>query len=85
MIRLYIRDAPALKAAERELVAQHLLEPVPASDFDLARLKAIHPHLFQDVYAWTGEIRTVEIARGESHFQPTRFTGSIGGNLSSGG
>ena len=71
--RLDIRDAPALEAAERGLVAQRLLEPVPAGDFDLAHLKAIHRHLFQDVYAWAGEVRTVEIAKGESRFQPTRF------------
>ena len=71
--RLDIRDAPALEAAERELVAQRLLEPVPAGEFDLAHLKAIHRHLFQDVYAWAGEIRTVEIAKGESRFQPRRF------------
>ena len=60
--RLNIRAAPTLEAAERQLVAQRLLEPVPAGDFDLAHLKAIHRHLFQDVYAWAGEIRTVEIA-----------------------
>ena len=41
--RLDIRDAPALEAAERALVAQRLLEPVPAGDFDLDHLKAIHP------------------------------------------
>ena len=40
--RLDIRDAPALEAAERELVAQRLPEPVPAGDFDHAHLKAIH-------------------------------------------
>ena len=34
--RLDIRDAPALEAAERELVAFRLLEPVPTGDFDLA-------------------------------------------------
>ena len=71
--RLNIRAAPTLEAAERQLVAQRLLEPVPAGDFDLAHLKAIHRHLFQDVYAWAGEIRTVEIAKGESRFQPRRF------------
>ena len=71
--RLDIRDAPALEAAERELVAQRLLESVPAGEFDLAHLKAIHRHLFQDVYSWAGEIRTVEIAKGESRFQPRRF------------
>ncbi len=48
--RLDIRDAPALEAAERQLVARRLLEPVPAGDFDLARPKAIHLHPFQDVY-----------------------------------
>ncbi len=71
--RLDIRDAPALEAAERELVAQRLLEPVPAGDFDLAHLKAIHRHLFQDVYAWAGEVRTVEFAKDGSRFQPRRF------------
>ena len=73
---LDIRDARALEAAERELVAQRLLEPVPVGDFDLAHLKAIHRHLFQDVYAWAGDVRTVEIAKGESRFQPRRFIAS---------
>ena len=67
--RLDIRDAPAV---ERQLVAQRLLEPVPAGDYGLAHLKAIHRHLFQDVYAWAGEVRTAEIAKGESRFQPRR-------------
>ena len=71
--RLGIQDAKALDAAERALVAQRLLEPVPAGDFDLDHLKAIHRHLFQDVYAWAGEVRTVEIAKGGSRFQPRRF------------
>ena len=43
--KLDIRDSPALEAAVRELVAQRLLEPVPAGDFDLAHLEAIHRHL----------------------------------------
>ena len=71
--RLDIRDTAALEAAERELVALRLLEPVPAGDFDLDHLKTIHRHLFQDVYPWAGEVRTVEIAKGESRFQPRRF------------
>ena len=71
--RLDIRDTAALEAAERELVALRLLEPMPAGDFDLDHLKAIHRQLFQDVYEWAGEVRTVEIAKGESRFQPRRF------------
>ena len=73
--RLNIRDAPTLEAAERQLIAQRLLEPVPTGDFDLAPLKAIHRHLFQDIYAWAGDVRTVEIAKGESRFEPKRFAG----------
>ena len=49
--RLGIRDTPTLDAAERQFVAQRLLEPVPTGDFDLDHLKAIHRHLFQDIYA----------------------------------
>ncbi|MCY3874138.1 MAG: Fic family protein [Rhodobacteraceae bacterium] len=71
--RLDIRDARALDEAERELVALRLLEPVPTGDFDLTRLKVIHRHLFQDIYAWEGEVRTVEIAKGGNRFQPRRF------------
>ena len=62
--RLDIRDAAALEAAERELVAFRLLEPMPPGDFDFDHLKAIHRHLFQDVYEWADEVRTVEIAHG---------------------
>ena len=71
--RLGIRRASTLEAAERRLVAQRLREPVPTGAFDLAHLKAIHRHLFQDVYAWAGEVRTVEIAKDGSRFQPQRF------------
>ena len=31
--------------------------------FDIAHLKAIHGYIFQDVYEWAGQLRTVEIAR----------------------
>ena len=71
--RLDIRDAQALEAAERQLVAQRLIEAAPMGDFDLTHLKAIHRHLFQDVYEWAGDVRTVEIAKGGSRFQPRRF------------
>ena len=46
---------------------------MPTGDFDLAHLKAIHRHLFKDVYAWAGDVRTVEIAKGGSRVQPRRF------------
>ena len=74
--RLGLRDAQALETAERLLVAQRLVENVPTGDFDLDHLKAIHHDLFQDVYVWAGEVRTVEIAKCENRFQPRRFIAS---------
>lgn len=32
--------------------------------FDFAHLKAIHKYIFQDIYDWAGEERTVEIGKG---------------------
>ena len=71
--RLDIRDAAVLEAAKRELAALRPLEPVPVGDFELDHLTAVHRHLFQDVYARVGEVRTVKIAKGKSRFQPQRF------------
>ena len=48
--QLEIREATALQAAERWLVAQRLLEPVPAGDFNLAHLKAIHRRIVTAEY-----------------------------------
>lgn len=36
----------------------------PDWDFDLEHLKSIHRALFQDVYDWAGELRTVRISKG---------------------
>jgi cell filamentation protein len=66
---LDIRDAADLDRVERELVVQRVREGVPGGDFDLAHLRAIHRHLFQDVYEWAGQVRTVEISKGGSQFQ----------------
>lgn len=71
--RFGIRDEQELDSVEREFVAQGMREPIPAGEFDLAHLKAIHRHLFQDVYEWAGEIRTVEMSKGGSQFQPRRL------------
>jgi len=38
------------------------------SDFSLDTLKNIHFYLFQDVYVWAGELRTVDISKGNTRF-----------------
>lgn len=40
---------------------------IPGS-YDLEGLQAIHRHLFQDVYGWAGELRTVNIGKGRGLF-----------------
>lgn len=67
--KLDLRDARLLDHHERALVTQRAREGIPAGQFDLAHLQAIHRHLFQDVYDWAGAIRTVDLAKGPSHFQ----------------
>lgn len=34
------------------------------SGYDLEGLRSVHRHLFQDVYAWAGDVRTVSIRKG---------------------
>lgn len=69
--RLGLRDAEALDRAERRLVYLRQAEDIPTGDFDLAHLRAIHRHLFQDVFDWAGQIRTVEISKGveKAHYR----------------
>lgn len=68
-----IRDLAALERYERRVVTARLEQGVPTGRFDLAHLKAIHRHLFQDLYPWAGEVRTVQISKGNCAFMPTRF------------
>lgn len=68
-----IRDPEVLDQIERRLVTQRTTEGIPTGRFDPDHLRAIHHHLFQDVYEWAGQIRTVEISKGGSQFQFCRF------------
>jgi cell filamentation protein len=49
-------------------VATRSEESPPTGDFGAAHYRALHHHLFQDLYAWAGEYRTVRIAKGDSMF-----------------
>ncbi|WJH40933.1 Fic family protein [Aliirhizobium terrae] len=64
-----IRDSDGLDLAERRYSTIRSRQGIPAGDFDLKHLRAIHRHLFQDIFDWAGEIRTVEISKGGSQFQ----------------
>jgi cell filamentation protein len=71
--RLGITDPDFLDKQERVLVALRIRRNVPRGNFDLKHLRAIHRHLFQDIYDWAGELRTVEISKGRQQFQFRKF------------
>jgi len=66
--RLDIRDQAALEAFEAEVTADRSAQAVPVGSLDYRHYLAIHRHLFQDVYDWAGEIRTVRVAKQGSAF-----------------
>ena len=74
--KLDIRDEATLAIAEADYVAARSYElaqhPINGA-FDLSHLKAIHRHLFGDIYDWAGELRDVDIAKGESYFAHYRY------------
>lgn len=43
-------------------------EPLPVGSFDAEHYRAIHYHLFQDIFDWAGQYRTVRISKGDSTF-----------------
>jgi cell filamentation protein len=66
--RLDLRSQAELDAFEAFITAQRADEPLPAGRLSYAHYRAIHRHLFQDVYAWAGRIRSVRIAKKASMF-----------------
>jgi cell filamentation protein len=71
-----IRNARLLDRVERRFVVLRSEHGIPTGAFDLRHLQSVHRHLFQDIYEWAGEIRTVEIAKGDSRFVPLRYIGT---------
>ena len=65
--RLGITNARELRHVEAELTASRIYDlirkPIPGA-YDLSHLRAFHRHIFQDLYDWAGELRTVSIGRG---------------------
>ncbi len=50
-----LRDELALQEYELAFVTQRLEEGLPRGRLGEAHLRAIHRHLFQDVYVWAGK------------------------------
>ena len=77
--KLGIAYAPELAEAEEkiskkkavELFEKGILDKLEAGKF--ASLKAIHKYLFEDIYDFAGEIRAVNISKGNFRFAPLMY------------
>lgn len=69
--RLDVRDAGELARREARATTLRIAQLQDCGlpgDHDLLHLRAFHRHIFQDVYDWAGELRTVTIAKPGSMF-----------------
>ena len=76
--RLNITDSADLAREERiskkkaaQLFDNKLLDSFPAGKFDT--LQAIHKYMFEDVFDFAGEIRTVNLAKSNFRFAPLMY------------
>jgi cell filamentation protein len=66
--RLGLRNQSKLDAFEAEVSAERAAQPLPAGRLSYAHYRAIHRHLFGDVYDWAGKVRRVRVSKGTSTF-----------------
>jgi len=77
--KLGITSSPALAEAEERISKKKALELFENGVLDsleagtTASLKAIHKYLFEDIYDFAGELRTVNIAKGNFRFAPLMY------------
>lgn len=68
---LGISSSEELEDAEADITAA-VIASIPDQPalgmFDLEHIKNIHWEVFNTIYAWAGEIRTVEIVKGDTRF-----------------
>ena len=62
-----------------ELFEKRFLDNLPAGKF--STLQAIHKYLFEDIYGLAGELRTVNIAKGNFRFAPLIYLESALENI----
>ncbi|TRC95479.1 adenosine monophosphate-protein transferase [Mesorhizobium sp. WSM4303] len=66
--RLNIEDQAELDEFELALFLTRADERIPAGRLDYAHYRAVHRHLFQDIYDWAGEVRAIRIGKGGNWF-----------------
>ena len=77
--KLGITSAPELAEAEERISKKKAVELFENGTLDrlepgkVSSLKSIHKYIFGDIYPFAGEIRTVNIAKGNFRFAPVMY------------
>lgn len=77
--KLRITSSPELAEAEERISKKKAIELFENGTLDkleagkIASLKAIHKYLFDDIYTFAGEVRKVNIAKGNFRFAPVMY------------
>ena len=77
--KLGITNAPELAEAEERISKKKAVELFESGTLDrlepgkVSSLKSIHKYIFGDIYPFAGEIRTVNIAKGNFRFAPVMY------------
>ena len=67
------------KKKAMQLFESRMLEQLPAGKF--ATLQAIHRYMFEDIYNFAGELRTVNLAKGNFRFAPLMYLDAALANI----
>jgi cell filamentation protein len=83
--KLNIHDSQLIHELERELLLKSYeyfhTSLTETTCFDQNYLQTIHKHLFETLYAWAGEYRTVNISKGTSMFCPYMNLDAFSANI----
>lgn len=85
--KLGITSAPELNEAEEKISKKNALELFESGKLNeleagkFSSLKAIHKALFDDIYYFAGEVRTVNISKGNFRFAPIMYLESALQNI----
>ena len=69
--KLALAEEKITKQKALHLFSSGFLNTLPAGTFET--LAAIHQYLFEDVYAFAGKMRTINIAKGSFRFVPALY------------
>ena len=79
--KLGLREQADLDAAERVAVAVHTVEietAPPSEPFTFAYYLDLHRQLFQDLYDWAGNLRTINLSKKGTVFYPAAELAELG-------